>query len=176
MAPGKPGDPFIHGGFMKTKTYLLIREMDKLYNAIAYKTIDKISSIEKILFTFEKIVNYPSNEENKRIIKIFERKPYQFSKRYYQFNGILSKIHVLVDPTSIYNARRMKNDQISLDYILRIYKSSVLINNYYREIFDKFKGRSADKELIAHIEWEFSVAETTLDRINEIYRWLSIYY
>lgn len=160
---------------MNSTIYVTCKMLDKVYDKL-----DKLGKVDAVIYTineFKKCASHPENIENERITRIFQRNPYGFSKRVYYLSGIASKMYTLMDPSSVYNrTRRYRNDQISLECINEFYKYAEIMHFRLKKEFAKIEEKATNKEMCEHIEKQFDTIANTFSKINELHRWLLLYY
>lgn len=159
---------------MNSTICVTCKMLDKVYHKL-----DKLGKVDAVIYTieeFKKCASHPENIDNERITRIFQRTPYKFSKYVYHLSGITSKMYTLMDPSSVYNRMGNRKDQISLECINEFYKYAEKMYFRLKKEFTKIEEKATNEEICKHIEKQFDTIANTFSKINELHRWLSLYY
>lgn len=81
-----------------------------------------------------------------------------------------------MDPSSAYNRNHYGDDQISLKYIMEFYESAQTIYNRLDAIYMELERQPKIMEMLNHIKRQLDTVQNCFGKIDEVYRWLSLYY
>ena len=142
------------------------------------KLLNKVDSVICAVTEFKRIANleYPDTFPDKKLLAKFQREPYQLSIVVYHLSGITEMMYSYMDPSSAYNRNHYGDDQISLKYIMEFYESARTIYNRLDAIYMELEREPKIIEMLNHIKRQLDTIQTCFGKIDEVYRWLSLYY
>ena len=153
-----------------------ITMLESVYEKL--KLLNKVDSVICAVTEFKRIANleYPDTFPDKKLLAKFQREPYQLSIVVYHLSGITEMMYSYMDPSSAYNRNHYGDDQISLKYIMEFYESARTIYNRLDAIYMELEREPKIIEMLNHIKRQLDTIQTCFGKIDEVYRWLSLYY
>ena len=153
-----------------------ITMLESVYEKL--KLLNKVDSVICAVTEFKRIaaLEYPDTVPDKKLLAKFQREPYQLSIAVFYLSGIAEKMYSYMDPSSAYNRNHYGDDQISLKYIMEFYESAQTIYNRLDAIYMELERRSKIMEMLNHIKRQLDTVQNCFGKIDEVYRWLSLYY
>lgn len=153
-----------------------INMLESVYEKL--KLLNKVDSVICAVTEFKRIANleYPDTFPDKKLLAKFQREPYQLSIVIYHLSGITEMMYSYMDPSSAYNRNHYGDDQISLKYIMEFYESAQTIYNRLDAIYMELERQPKIMEMLNHIKRQLDTVQNCFGKIDEVYRWLSLYY
>lgn len=142
------------------------------------KLLNKVDSVICTVTEFKKIADlkYPDTVPDKKLLAKFQKEPYQLSIVIFHLSGITEKMYSYMDPSSTYNRNHYGDDQISLKYIMEFYESARTIYDRLEAIYMELERQPKIMEMLNHIKRQLDTVQNCFGKIDEVYRWLSLYY
>lgn len=153
-----------------------INMLESVYEKL--KLLNKVDSVICAVTEFKRIANleYPDTFPDKKLLAKFQKEPYQLSIIIYHLSGITEMMYSYMDPSSAYNRNHYGDDQISLKYIMEFYESAQTIYNRLDAIYMELERQPKIMEMLNHIKRQLDTVQNCFGKIDEVYRWLSLYY
>lgn len=154
----------------------MIDMLDGVYEKL--KLLNKVDSVVYAVTEFKRIANleYPDTFPDKKLLAKFQKDPYQLSVAVFHLSGIAETMYAYMDPSSVYNRNHYGNDQISLKYIMEFYESAITIYDRLNATYMELERQPKIMEMLNHIRRQLDTVLNCFGKINEVYRWLSLYY
>lgn len=154
----------------------MIDMLDGVYEKL--KLLNKVDSVVYAVTEFKRIANleYPDTFPDKKLLAKFQKDPYQLSVAVFHLSGIAETMYAYMDPSSVYNRNHYGNDQISLKYIMEFYESAITIYDRLNATYMELERNPKIMEMLNHIRRQLDTVLNCFGKINEVYRWLSLYY
>jgi hypothetical protein len=142
------------------------------------KLLNKVDSVVCAVTEFKRIANleYPDTFPDKKLLAKFQKEPYQLSIAVFHLSGIAETMYSYMDPSSVYNRNHYAEDQISLKYIMEFYESARTIYDRLDATYMELERQPKIMEMLNHIKRQLGTVQTCFGKIDELYRWLSLYY
>lgn len=153
-----------------------ITMLESVYEKL--KLLNKVDSVICAVTEFKRIANleYPDTFPDKKLLAKFQKEPYQLSIAVYHLSGITEIMYSYMDPSSAYNRNHYGDDQISLKYIMEFYEAAQTIYNRLDATYMELERQPKIMEMLNHIKRQLDTIQTCFGKIDEVYRWLSLYY
>lgn len=153
-----------------------ITMLESVYEKL--KLLNKVDSVVCAVTEFKRIADlkYPDTVPDKKLLAKFQKEPYQLSIVVYHLSGIAEKMYSYMDPSSAYNKNHYAEDQISLKYIMEFYESAITIYDRLNAIYMELERQPKIMEMLNHIKRQLDTVLNCFSKIDEVYRWLSLYY
>lgn len=153
-----------------------INMLESVYEKL--KLLNKVDSVICAVTEFKRIANleYPDTFPDKKLLAKFQKEPYQLSIIIYHLSGITEMMYSYMDPSSAYNRNHYGDDQISLKYIMEFYESARTIYDRLDAIYMELERQPKIIEMLNHIKRQLDTVQNCFGKIDEVYRWLSLYY
>ena len=154
----------------------MIDMLDSVYEKL--KLLNKVDSVVYAVTEFKRIANleYPDTFPDKKLLAKFQKDPYQLSVAVFHLSGIAETMYAYMDPSSVYNRNHYGDDQISLKYIMEFYESAITIYDRLNATYMELERNPKIMEMLNHIRRQLDTVLNCFGKINEVYRWLSLYY
>lgn len=154
----------------------MIIMLEKVYEKL--KLLNKVDSVVCAVTEFKRIADleYPDTFPDKKLLAKFQKEPYQLSIAVYHLSGIAETMYSYMDPSSVYNRSHYGDDQISLKYIMEFYESAQTIYNRLDATYMELERQPKIMEMLNHIKRQLDTVLDCFGKIDEVYRWLSLYY
>jgi len=142
------------------------------------KLLNKVDSVVCAVTEFKRIaaLEYPDTVPDKKLLAKFQKEPYQLSITIFHLSGITEKMYSYMDPSSVYNKHHYGEDQISMKYIIEFYESARTIYDRLDAIYMELERQPKIMEMLNHIKRQLDTVQDCFGKIDEVYRWLSLYY
>lgn len=154
----------------------MIDMLEDVYEKL--KLLNKVDSVVCAVTEFKRIakLEYPDTFPDKKLLAKFQREPYQLSVAVFHLSGIAETMYAYMDPSSVYNRNHYRNDQISLKYIMEFYESAITIYDRLNATYMELERQPKIMEMLNHIRRQLDTVLNCFGKIDEVYRWLSLYY